>query len=234
MGAHSSVESRAAVHSALGDPTRLAVVDALLLGDASPSVLASRLGIASNLMAHHLKVLESTGLVSRVRSEGDRRRSYLRLDAPVLDSLRPVVRLSTPRVVFVCTHNSARSQLAAALWRQHSQVPVASAGTHPARRVHPRAVAAARRHSLSLGRVRPAPLADVLTDSDLVVTVCDGAHEELEHELARRSSPALHWSIPDPAPRDSDGAFEAAYAAVAAHIDRLAPTVEPSPAVIEP
>jgi protein-tyrosine-phosphatase len=128
----------------------------------------------------------------------------------------------------VCTHNSARSQLAAALWRQHSAVPVASAGTHPARRVHPRAVAAARRHALRLGRARPTPVSAVLTDSDLVVTVCDGAHEELEHELSRRSSPALHWSIPDPAPSDTDEAFEAAYAAVATHIDRLVPAIEPS------
>jgi ArsR family transcriptional regulator, arsenate/arsenite/antimonite-responsive transcriptional repressor / arsenate reductase (thioredoxin) len=233
MDAHLSVEARAAVHAALGDPTRLAVVDALLLGDASPSVLASRLGIASNLMAHHVKVLESAGLVSRVRSEGDRRRSYLRLHSGTLDSLNPVVRLATPRVVFVCTHNSARSQLAAALWRQHSEVPVTSAGTHPARRIHPRAVAAARRHSLGLGRARPAPVADVLTNTDLVVTVCDSAHEELEHELLRRSTPALHWSIPDPAARDTDEAFEAAYVAVATHVDRLAPAVRPT-AITEP
>jgi protein-tyrosine-phosphatase len=76
-------------------------------------------------------------------------------------------------------------------------------------------------------------VADVVTDADLVVTVCDSAHEELEHELARRSSPALHWSIPDPAARDTDEAFEAAYAAVSTHIDRLAPSVEPASAVIE-
>jgi protein-tyrosine-phosphatase len=231
MDAYPSVEVRAAVHAALGDPTRLAVVDALLLGDVSPSVLASRLGIASNLMAHHVKVLASAGLVSRVRSEGDRRRSYLRLDVGALGGLTPVLRLAVPRVVFVCTHNSARSQLAVALWRQHSEVPVASAGTHPARRVHPRAVAAARRHSLNLRRVRPAQVADVLTDTDLVVTVCDSAHEALEHELTRRSRPALHWSIPDPAPRDTDEAFEAAYAAVSTHIHRLAPSVEPSPVI---
>jgi len=228
MDAHSSVEQRATVHAALGDPTRLSVVDALLLGDASPSALASRLGITSNLMAHHVKVLESAGLVCRVRSEGDRRRSYLRLNVGTLDILTPVVRLAAPRVVFVCTHNSARSQLAAALWRQHSDVPVASAGTHPARQIHPRALAAARRHSLRVDRARPAPVADVLTDSDLVVTVCDGAHEELERELAQRGTPALHWSIPDPAARNTDKAFEVAYRAVEARIESLAPAVGPT------
>ena len=51
----------------------------------------------------------------------------------------PPVR-AVSRVVFVCTHNSARSQLATALWAQRSMVPVASAGTRPAARVHPRAV----------------------------------------------------------------------------------------------
>ena len=216
------------MHAALGDPTRLAVVDALLLGDASPSALASRLGITSNLMAHHVNVLQSAGLVTRVRSEGDRRRSYLRLDAGTLARLAPVGWLAVPRVVFVCTHNSARSQLAAALWRHHSEVPVASAGTHPARRIHPRAVAAARRHSLFLERARPTGVADVLTDTDLVVTVCDSAHEELEPELARRSTPALHWSIPDPTARDTDEAFEAAYGAVEERIESLAPSVRPT------
>lgn len=229
MNAYLSVEARAAVHAALGEPTRLAIVDALLLGDASPSVLASRLGIGSNLMAHHVRVLESAGLLNRVRSEGDRRRSYLRLQTHTLDGLVPLTRLTAPRVVFVCTHNSARSQLAAALWRQHSEVPVASAGTHPAQRVHPRAVAAARRHALRLGRARPTPVSDVLTETDLVVTVCDGAHEQLEDELAHRGTASLHWSIPDPSPTDTDEAFEAAYAAVASHVDRLAPAVEPSP-----
>jgi protein-tyrosine-phosphatase len=223
------VQRRALLHAALGDPTRLSVVDALLLGDASPSELATQLRIGSNLLAHHVTVLESAGLVSRLRSEGDRRRSYLRLEPAALQSLVPLARLTSPRVVFVCTHNSARSQLAAALWRQHSDVPVASAGTHPARRVHPRAVAAARRHSLTLGQVRPTPIADVLVDSDLVVTVCDSAHEQLQPTLADRSTPVLHWSIPDPAARDSDDAFEAAYDAVAARVDRLAPVLRPAP-----
>lgn len=227
MNIEMSRRERAALHAALGDPTRLAVVDALLLGDVSPGLLAARLSIGSNLLAHHVKVLESVGLVTRVRSEGDRRRWYLRLDSSVLGGTIAAPRLTIPRVVFVCTHNSARSQLASALWRGRSRVPVASAGTHPASRVHPRAVSVARRHSLHLGGARPTPVSDVLTDDDLVVTVCDSAHEQMEHELQGRVQPTLHWSIPDPATRDTDEAFESAYAAVAANVDRLLPAVQP-------
>jgi ArsR family transcriptional regulator, arsenate/arsenite/antimonite-responsive transcriptional repressor / arsenate reductase (thioredoxin) len=120
----------------------------------------------------------------------------------------------------VCTHNSARSQLAAAAWGHVSHVPVASAGTHPAARVHPKAVAAGRRHGLRLGRSRTAHVADTIRDGDLVVAVCDQAHEELEPEL-----PRLHWSIPDPVRIGTDAAFDAAYDDISRRIDVLATTV---------
>src|SRR6187431_2201341 len=74
-----SVERRAAVHAALGEPVRLAIVDRLGPGDASPGELAEAVGLASNLLAHHLKVLEEAGVIRRVRSEGDKRRSYVQL-----------------------------------------------------------------------------------------------------------------------------------------------------------
>ena len=61
----------------------------------------------------------------------------------------------------MCTHNSARSQLAAALWTQLTNQPADSAGTHPAARVHPGAVAAARRAGLDLTDARPKLLDDV-------------------------------------------------------------------------
>src|SRR5205823_13371334 len=107
---------RAVVHAALGDPGRLAIVDALVLGEASPSELQRLLDMPSNLLAHHVRVLERAGVVSRHRSEGDRRRSYLRLTPGSLDALRPSPPRDTVRevvrVVFVCTENSARSHLA--------------------------------------------------------------------------------------------------------------------------
>ena len=108
---------RSAVHAALGDPARLLIVDTLGASDASPSELAAMLAMPSNLVAHHLHVLEQAGVLTRRRSEGDRRRSYLRLIPDALDSLsRPPARTAR-RVLFVCTANSARSHLAAALCR---------------------------------------------------------------------------------------------------------------------
>ena len=79
-------ERRAAVHAALGEPVRLAIVDRLGPGDASPGELAEAVGLGSNLLAHHLKVLEEAGVIRRVRSEGDRRRSYVQLclDDPIV------------------------------------------------------------------------------------------------------------------------------------------------------
>jgi protein-tyrosine-phosphatase len=211
--------ARARVHAALGDPARLAIVDALTLGDASPGEIGHDLGMPTNLVAHHLKVLRDAGLIVRTRSEGDRRRNYLRLQPDVLASLAPPPLRDTGRVVFVCTHNSARSQLAAALWRDRIGGPVASAGTKPAARVHPRAVKVARRHGLTLDPTGTAQVADVVHDGDLVIAVCDNAHEDLTGPVR----PRLHWSVPDPVRVDTDAAFEAAYTDLAGRIGRLAP-----------
>lgn len=227
-----SLERRAAVHAALGEPVRLAIADLLAAGDVSPGELAEAVGVGSNLLAHHLKVLEEAGVIRRVRSEGDRRRSYVQLclDDPVVwDSAR--VGLTgkmfpggrPPRVVFVCTANSARSQLAAARWNAISPVPAASAGTHPAVGVHPRAVRTGRRHGLRLGRVKPVGLGQVLRDGDLVVAVCDNVHEDLDRGRAR-----LHWSIPDPVRVDTDEAFETTFADITRRVERLAETVQQS------
>lgn len=217
--------ARAGVFAALGEPVRLTIVDRLVAGDLSPSDLAADLGIGSNLLAHHLQVLEQAGVIARLRSEGDRRRSYITLldDNPVVwaaaltGRLPDGVDLAAARVVFVCTANSARSQLAAARWAQLSGIPAASAGTHPGPRVHPRAVAAGRRHGLDLRGRRPADLAAVLDEDDLVVVVCDNAHEELEPAL-----PRLHWSIPDPVRVDTDTAFDATITAIDRRLHRLA------------
>lgn len=215
----SSVVTRARLHALLGEPARLAIVDRLLLGDASPGEIGKELGLPSNLLAHHVKLLEQAGVIDRTRSEGDHRRSYLRLRPDTLTGLMPAGALRAPRVVFVCTHNSARSQLAAALWKRRSLVPAACAGTQPAQRVHPLAVAAAKAHGVSLARARTAHVGDVLQPDDLVVAVCDNAHEEL-------SMPdRLHWSVPDPARTGTDDAFDAAFRDLADRVDRLAPAV---------
>ncbi len=119
------------------------------------------------------------------------------------------------RVLFVCTANSARSHLALALWRRRSRIAGASAGTHPGIAVAPGAVAVAARHDLSLRDARPRLLEDVRREGDLVVTVCDNAHEEIRGDL--------HWSVPDPVRADDESAFEAAFDDLARRVDELAP-----------
>ncbi len=219
-----SLEERARVHAALGDVARLAIVDALGVGDAAPGELGALLEMPTNLVAHHLKVLQDAGLVVRGRSEGDHRRTYVRLVPEALASAGSRLLNVVPRVVFVCTHNSARSQLAAAIWSRRSHVPAVSAGTQPAERVHPRAVKVARRRGLDPEAWCTAQVQDVVKPDDLVIAVCDIAYEQLPVD----ARPRVHWSVPDPAPADTDAAFEAAYDEIAGRIDRLAPLVSQS------
>ena len=215
----STIERRARLHGALADPGRLRIVDALGLGDASPSELSSLLQMPSNLLAHHLKVLDAAGLVTRRRSDGDARKSYVRLRPEGLLLLGAGAPAMSGRVVFVCTANSARSQLAAALWRSTTSHPVASAGTHPAPRVSPGARRAARRHRLALGDTVPADLASVLHPGDLVVSVCDNAHEELD------GLDQIHWSVPDPVATNTTTAYDAVVVELADRVAGLVPHV---------
>lgn len=211
------------MHGALADVTRLHVVDLLAVGDRSASELGAELGIASNLLAHHLKVLEGVGLLSRRRSEGDRRRAYFTLSAHdgavERESDGGGGAIAATRVVFVCTANTARSHLAAAAWRRVSDVPAASAGTHPGPTVHPGAIAAAQRRGIELPDVAPRALDSLHGDSDLVVTVCDRAHEELG------GRDWAHWSVADPVPAGVDASFDEALSDISARVARLAPRV---------
>lgn len=203
--AASEIDRRVEVHRALGDPLRLAIVDALVLSDLTPSEVERRFEVPSNLLAHHLGILESAGIVHRTRSQGDGRRRYLSVRRDALAAAGVSARVSdadmieAARVVFVCTRNSARSPLASALWRvARSDVPATSAGTHPAEAVHPLAVTAGRQAGLTLDH-RPQSLDGVARAGDLVVTVCDQAHEE--------RAGILHWSIPDPVRDGRPAAF---------------------------
>ncbi|GAA2727378.1 arsenate reductase/protein-tyrosine-phosphatase family protein [Cellulomonas aerilata] len=217
-----NLRQRAVLHAALADPARLGIVDTLALGDASPSELAQALGMPSNLLAHHLKVLEREGVVGRSRSEGDRRRSYVHLVSGSLDRLAsPLVRPAR-RVLFVCTANSARSHLAVALWRRASAIPAESAGTHPAAAIAPGVLDTARRHGLDVPEVRPQHVADAHGPEDLVVTVCDRAHEELTIPVD------VHWSIPDPLRTGRPEAFDEALQEIAHRVEHLAPSLVPT------
>jgi protein-tyrosine-phosphatase len=214
------VERRARLHAALGDPHRLAIVDDLAISDRSPKELGDRFGLATNLLAHHLAVLEHAGLIERVASTGDRRRRYVRLRRAALAQLGIATAPPPGAALFVCSHNSARSQLAAALWRHRTGRPASSAGTRPAARVHPQAVAAAARAGLDLHGARPR-LLDGTAGAAIVVTVCDHAHEEL--------APAAtwwHWSIPDPVEAGTAAAFDAVVAELDERIAALQRTRE--------
>jgi len=188
----------------------------------SPDALASALEVPGNLLAHHLKVLEAAGVVTRTHSQNDRRRTYVHLVAASLEGLlHPSPSIEASRVVFVCTHNSARSVLAEALWRSMSDVPSASAGTQPADRINPRARTAARRARLTVQDAAPRAIDDVVLPDDVVVSVCDAVNEE----LGALPNPRIHWSVPDPSRLDTDAAFATAVADLGDRVSHLAPRI---------
>jgi len=216
----------ARLFSALGDPTRLRILQATCLQDLSPDALALQLQISGNLLAHHLRALQQAGLIARVHSQHDRRRTYIQSQLGQLpwlaDLLQVPSNLHPSRVVFVCTHNSARSVLAEALWRQASALPCTSAGTMPANRVHPRARRVARSLGLPMREHPPQHLDDVLQADDIVVSVCDAVNEE----LPVLANPRLHWSIADPSAIDTDPAFIHAANLLRQRVEHLVPHLE--------
>jgi protein-tyrosine-phosphatase/DNA-binding transcriptional ArsR family regulator len=207
---HPSRDDRARIFAALGDPTRLGVLELLAVQDLSPDALAAALEIPANLLSHHLNVLQEAGVIRRVHSKNDRRRTYVQAIPQALDGLLPEpASLQASRVVFVCTHNSARSILAEALWRESSA------------QINPRAVKAARRAGVSVRNSTPRSIDDVVRPDDVIVSVCDAVNEELPD----LDNPHIHWSIPDPTSVGTDAAFNATVIELRDRIASLAPRV---------
>jgi len=195
------------------------MVDALRSGDLTVRQLADIARLPGNAAAHHLDVLERADVIARRISEGDRRRRYVTLRADRLGTIEgPRIAPAGP-ILFVCTHNSARSQFAAALWRRRTGAEADSAGTDPAARVHPRAVEAATAFGIDLHAARPKGYHEVDSVPALVVSVCDRAHEA----ESPFDAPLLHWSIPDPVRRGTASAFRSSFSAIADRVERLAP-----------
>lgn len=196
-----SVSKRARLFAALGEECRLEIAEELALSDRTPGELIEKLEISSALLAHHLDVLEDAGLVERFESTADRRKRFVRL----VEQHRPLVEApSIPRrVVFVCRQNSARSQLAAAVWRRLVGVSARSAGTEPAHEIHPMVFEVARRHGLALQSTTPQRFTASRGNETTVITVCDQSHDDLARPLTR-----LHWSVPDPVKIGTRAAFE--------------------------
>jgi protein-tyrosine-phosphatase len=178
--------------------------------------------VPSNLVAHHLDVLEQAGLIERSVSEGDRRRRYISLNPAPLSGLLSGRTLGGRSVLFVCTHNSARSQYAAAAWRRQTGRAADSAGTHPALRVDPRAIQVARERGVDLAECQPKGYESLDSAFDLVVSVCDRARE-FGSPLA---GPSLHWSVPDPVVVGTLKAFRVAFADIDRRIERLTVSTE--------
>ncbi len=209
---------RARRHAALGDPTRLAIADELTVSDRSPVELRRHLDLESNLLAHHLDVLEQVGLVERSRSSGDGRRRYVHLRLDALDGLSPGRRVVPGPALFVC--RGQLGPLAAgrrAVGRPHRAT--GDVGRHPPGRPGP----PRRRRRGRGGRAStwPAPLPPGSTSvgplPPLVVTVCDQAHEEID-----AAGGWLHWSVPDPVPTGTPAAFDGAVSELRARIGVLA------------
>lgn len=142
------------------------------------------------------------------------------------------------RCLFLCTGNSARSVLAEATLnaRGGGRWQALSAGSHPAGRVHPQALAQLAAEGIPTGGLASKSW-DTLVDSepvDIVVTVCDAAAGETCPVFPGKPTTA-HWGIPDPAaaaPDDAPRAFADAWRVLARRIDAMLaePLVEQTPA----
>ncbi|HSJ70853.1 MAG TPA: ArsR family transcriptional regulator [Acidimicrobiia bacterium] len=210
-------QERVAIHAALGDEHRLQIAEALAITDLTVGEIRVLTNMPSNLLAHHLDVLEEAGVIERRTSEGDRRRRYVVLTpvaGPFVEAAMPVA-IGTP--LFVCTANSARSQFAAALWNHRTGSASLSAGTEPSDTVNASAVRIASDFGLDLSGAVPHGYRDVATAPAVIISVCDRAGESpIPFE-----APHLHWSVPDPVASGTDDSFRSAFRDIEHRIDRL-------------
>jgi protein-tyrosine-phosphatase len=198
-----------------GHPLRWRLLRELAESDRRVWELTARLGEGQSLVSYHLGLLRAARLVSARPSSADRRDSYYSADlsrcgellgaagVALHPALRPWARPDPPvelsgRVLFLCTGNSARSQMAEGWLRYltHDRVRAFSAGSQPTR-LHPNAVRVMRAHGVDLAGQR-AKHFDEFVDQRFacVVTVCDRVREVCPQFPGART---IHWSIPDPA-----------------------------------
>jgi protein-tyrosine-phosphatase/DNA-binding transcriptional ArsR family regulator len=214
------LEGRAHRFAALGEPARLAIMDALQVGDLSPRDLGESLGLPSNLLTHHLRVLSSAGLVVRRRSQGDKRKSYICRVPGVLEFLLPhIVPFAVERVHFVGSGNALRSLLAEAMWQEVSSVPVTSSGIEPVLEVGDDLYVLLDRHDLITPQHPPQGFVEAVQSGDTIITVCDAAAERVGGQAF------AHWSIPDPLLAGASETVEQTYSLLATYVNRLATQV---------
>jgi protein-tyrosine-phosphatase/DNA-binding transcriptional ArsR family regulator len=211
----------------LADEQRWRLLQELAQSDRKVSELTELVGIPQNLASYHLASLRNAGIVSARHSSADRRDTYYRIDlrrcadllCAIGPALQPGLRLDVadsrsedgraprrkPSVLFLCTGNSARSQMAEALLEHQSggTIRARSAGSHP-RALHPNAVRVMAERGIDIsGRATKHMDRFKRVRFDRVITLCDKVRE-ICPQFAGAAQTA-HWSMPDPA---SEGATE--------------------------
>jgi ArsR family transcriptional regulator, arsenate/arsenite/antimonite-responsive transcriptional repressor / arsenate reductase (thioredoxin) len=174
-----------------------------------------------NLISYHLKRLRHQQVVNERRSSVDARDIYYSLNVDTVrqlylqagQSLHPALSQTNSqpepraktithrpvRVLFLCTHNSARSQMAEGLLRRvgGDQVEVFSAGSEPTS-IHPLAIKVMSGTGIDLRQHRSKHLSEYVGKQfDYIVTVCDRVREACPVFLGDPEQ--IHWSFPDPA-----------------------------------
>lgn len=197
-------------------PVRWRLLSELALSDRRVGELCATLAAPQSLVSYHLSLLRAERLVSRRRSAADGRDSYYVIDlgrcrevlAGAAVALHPGLRLvaaaptlagSRARVLFLCTGNSARSQIAEALVERLAggAVEVCSAGSHP-KPLHPNAVRVMRERGIDLAGRRSKHLGEFSAQPfDYVISLCDRVREVCPEFPGHPS--LIHWSVPDPA-----------------------------------
>jgi len=219
-----------------GHPLRWRLLSELACSDRQVRELKVLTGEQQSLVSYHLGQLRAGGLVSTRRSSADRRDAYYRIDlarcaellAATGAALHPGLRLvplpagklqKCVRVLFLCTGNSARSQMAEAL-AEHlagDTITAASAGSHP-KTLHPNAVRAMLEYGIDIAG-RQAKHVGLFAGQrfDFVVSLCDRVREVCPEFPGHPEM--IHWSIPDPAGGGgSDAETYPAFHAVAADL----------------
>jgi protein-tyrosine-phosphatase/DNA-binding transcriptional ArsR family regulator len=224
-----------------GHPIRWRLLRELAGSDLRVGELCTRTGKQQSLVSYHLRRLRDAGLVSTRQSLADGRDTYYVLDvAGCGDRLRraaaalhpglaaaPATAVVRPaRVLFLCTGNSARSQMAEALIERLSsgRVSAASAGSRP-KPLRDEAVQAMRARGIDIAGRRSKHL-DEFTDQrfDRVITLCDRVREVCpEFPFGAETT---HWSIPDPA-RGRASAFDQVAEELTVRIRFLLATMNP-------
>ena len=202
-------------------PVRWRLLQELVRSDRSVSELTTLVDEPQSLVSYHLRQLRDGGLVSVRRSSADRRDSYYAAELVACrqrfeaagGALHPALRVAAwrpfdprndrstrrRRVLFLCTGNSARSQIAEALIEQMSAgaIDAHSAGSDP-KPLHPNAVRVLRTRGIDISTNRTKHLDEFTSERfDQVITLCDRVREVCPR-FPSHPDP-VHWSIPDPA-----------------------------------